>query len=229
MALNEYRRKRNFNKTPEPSGSKIKSTKNYRYLIQKHAASHLHYDFRLELNGVLKSWAVPKGPSLDPKIKRLAMHVEDHPIEYGSFQGTIPKGQYGGGTVMLWDKGTWLPQDENPYAAYQAGNMKFILRGKKLKGLWKLIRTGTENSWLLIKTQDEYAQDQAEYDVTLKEPNSVMTKQTMEQIANNSKKVWHSNRADEDTQNIKLAKKAKTKKTSSVSKNKVVKSVKKKR
>src|ERR1700722_18471079 len=152
MKLKIYRQKRNFKKTPEPSGkSKLKSISSYSFTVQKHAASHLHYDFRLELDGVLKSWAVPKGPCLDPTVKRLAMHVEDHPIEYGTFEGIIPKGEYGGGTVMLWDQGEWEPEGDAKQA-YQKGNLTFKLKGKKLKGLWKLIRTNMNpKSWLLFK------------------------------------------------------------------------------
>src|SRR6202008_5065515 len=136
-----YHAKRDFKITPEPRGrAGAKNARALGYVIQKHAATRLHYDFRLELNGVLLSWAVPKGPSLDPAIKRLAMHVEDHPVEYGSFEGIIPKGQYGGGTVMLWDKGKWFPEDENPKKAYQQGNLTFTLKAKKLNGRFKLIR-----------------------------------------------------------------------------------------
>src|SRR5882672_5197077 len=132
MTLELYRRKRNFRTTPEPAGRVGKRrSRNRSFVIQKHAASHLHYDFRLELNGVLLSWAVPKGPSLDPADKRLAMHVEDHPLEYGQFEGTIPKGQYGGGTVMLWDRGTWEPVG-NAAEGYKQGHLKFDLNGEKL-------------------------------------------------------------------------------------------------
>src|ERR1700722_7784064 len=158
MKLKIYRQKRNFKKTPEPSGkSKLKSISSYSFTVQKHAASHLHYDFRLELDGVLKSWAVPKGPCLDPTVKRLAMHVEDHPIEYGTFEGIIPQGEYGGGTVMLWDRGVWIPEDEDPELAYAKGNLTFNLNAKKLKGKWKLIRINkNDKTWLLIKIQDKY-------------------------------------------------------------------------
>src|ERR671936_2705113 len=136
MALEEYRRKRNFRRTPEPAGEAAahqQADRGLSFVIQKHAARRLHYDFRLELDGVLKSWAIPKGPSLDPGEKRLAVHVEDHPLDYGGFEGIIPKGQYGGGTVLLWDRGTWEPQ-ENPHAGYAKGNLKFILKGEKLRG-----------------------------------------------------------------------------------------------
>src|SRR4051812_49676412 len=134
MALEVYHAKRNFRRTPEPRGSsRPTKRKGWSFVVQKHAASHLHYDFRLELDGVLLSWAVPKGPSLDPADKRLAMHTEDHPIEYGDFEGTIPRGQYGGGTVMLWDQGTWAPLGD-PVASYKKGHLKFELRGKKLTG-----------------------------------------------------------------------------------------------
>src|SRR5437762_4845455 len=140
MGLERYREKRDFRATPEPRG-RVAPRKSHElsYVIQKHAASHLHYDFRLELDGVLVSWAVPKGPSLDPHDKRLAMHVEDHPIEYGTFEGIIPQGQYGGGTVMLWDQGDWIPHG-NPVAMYHQGNIKFELRGKRLRGNWMLLR-----------------------------------------------------------------------------------------
>jgi bifunctional non-homologous end joining protein LigD len=141
--LKKYRSKRNFDVTPEPSGSgpkRASSKTAFAYVIQKHQASHLHYDFRLEWNGVLLSWAIPKGPSLDPSVKRLAAAVEDHPVEYGSFEGVIPDGEYGGGTVMLWDYGTWTPEESDGDAALRKGELKFTLHGKKLKGSWVLIR-----------------------------------------------------------------------------------------
>src|SRR5438034_3808675 len=140
MALERYRQKRDFGTTPEPRGRVgAKKKGQLSFVIQKHAASHLHYDFRLELGGVLLSWAVPKGPSLDPQDKRLAMHVEDHPLEYGGFEGVIPKGEYGGGTVVLWDRGTWRPEGD-PHAGYRAGNLKFALEGEKLRGSWALVK-----------------------------------------------------------------------------------------
>src|SRR6056297_2431404 len=142
--LNEYQQKRQFDRTSEPSGSIAKQKQSKQsdgrtYVIQKHAASRLHYDFRLELNGVLKSWAVPKGPSYDPAEKSLAVHVEDHPLEYASFEGVIPQGQYGGGTVMLWDQGTWQPVGD-PEEDYRTGKLKFHLHGEKLRGMWQLVR-----------------------------------------------------------------------------------------
>src|SRR5690349_2072439 len=141
MGLARYHAKRDFRKTPEPHGRVVRrKPKALSYLIQKHAASHLHYDFRLELDGVLLSWAVPKGPSLDPADKRLAMHVEDHPLEYGAFEGTIPKGQYGGGTVQLWDRGVWKPKSDNPQRDLAKGMLKFELQGKRMHGGWALIR-----------------------------------------------------------------------------------------
>src|SRR5215203_7483104 len=139
--LDRYRAKRDFDKTPEPLESRPRKGKALSFVIQKHAATRLHYDFRLELDGVLLSWSVPKGPSLDPATKRLAMHVEDHPLAYGDFEGIIPKGQYGGGTVLLWDRGSWEPQ-EDPVKGYAAGNLKFTLKGEKLKGGFALIRLG---------------------------------------------------------------------------------------
>jgi len=174
MSLAQYRKKRNFKKTSEPEGT-IADTQSRLFVIQKHAASHLHYDFRLELHGVLKSWAVPKGPCLDPAVKRLAIEVEDHPIAYGSFEGTIPKGQYGAGTVMLWDKGTWEALDKNPYKAWKEGHLRFNVQAEKVKGRWDLIRF-KEKQWFLIKYQDEYARKQDEYDLTVSLPNSVNSK-----------------------------------------------------
>src|SRR5688572_5983892 len=163
MALELYRKKRDFKITPEPKGKAIKrKTKDLTFIIQKHRASHMHYDFRLELNGVLLSWAVPKGPSLDPSHKRLAMQTEDHPIEYGGFEGIIPPKQYGAGTVLLWDRGVWIPK-EDVEAGYRKGRLKFELQGEKLQGGWMLVRShggkydGEKKSWLLIKEDDEYA------------------------------------------------------------------------
>jgi bifunctional non-homologous end joining protein LigD len=164
VALEDYRKKRNFSKTPEPSGDaplkKKKAQDELFFCVQKHLASHLHYDFRLEWNGVLLSWAVPKGPSIDPKDKRLAMQTEDHPFDYGMFEGVIPEG-YGAGIVMLWDHGTWEPESEDVDAALRKGDLKFRLNGYKLKGSWVIVKThgfgGAPNSWLLIKHRDEWA------------------------------------------------------------------------
>ena len=160
MALEEYRRKRNFRSTPEPAPGRVKiKHKQLAYLIQKHAATRLHYDFRLEWQGVLLSWAVTKGPSLNPADKRLAVRTEDHPLEYGGFEGTIPKGEYGGGTVMLWDQGTWEPV-EDAQAGLEHGHLSFVLHGQRLKGRWDLIRMRGDQkreNWLLIKEKDEEA------------------------------------------------------------------------
>jgi len=163
MALDDYRKKRDFTKSPEPSGdkpAKKKAGAPLFFCVQKHLASHLHYDLRLEWNGVLLSWAVPKGPSIDPSDKRLAMHVEDHPVEYGMFEGVIPEG-YGAGIVMLWDYGTWEPESADVDVALRKGDLKFRLNGFKLKGSWVLVRTrgfgGSENSWLVIKHRDDWA------------------------------------------------------------------------
>ena len=144
MDLSEYRRKRDFSKTPEPRGEVVEEQRNaaLRFVVQKHAARRLHYDFRLEMNGVLKSWAIPRGPSLDPAEKRLAVHVEDHPLDYGEFEGVIPEGEYGAGTVLLWDRGTWVPLDPDPEAAYRKGLLRFTLQGEKLHGNWALVRMG---------------------------------------------------------------------------------------
>jgi bifunctional non-homologous end joining protein LigD len=189
MSLTEYQRKRRFDVTPEPSGGKKPARKRGRglvYVVQKHRASQLHYDFRLEWDGVLISWAVPKGPSLDPSVKRLATRVEDHPLDYGGFEGVIPAGEYGGGTVMLWDQGTWVPEEEDAGAALEKGEVKFALRGKKLKGSWVLVRTRgfgknpTRSSWLLIKHRDRYASTK---DVTASEPYSVASHRLLAEIA----------------------------------------------
>lgn len=193
MKLDLYNKKRDFKKTPEPKGKISKKSKNL-FVIQKHAASHLHYDFRLELNGVLLSWAVPKGPCLDPTVKRLAMHVEDHPVEYGGFEGIIPQGEYGGGTVMLWDKGEWISEDANPHDAYRKGHLRFQLKAKKLQGSWSLIRIRKDNkSWLLIKKKDEYARPLNRYDITEEEPNSVLSHESIDEIAENYRSVWGRN------------------------------------
>src|SRR5512136_2385985 len=165
MALEEYRKKRDFKKTPEPAGKTPKrKSKDLFFCVQKHLASALHYDLRLEHDGVLLSWAVPKGPSLDPSVKRLAVHVEDHPLDYADFEGIIPKGEYGGGTVMVWDKGSWYPEEdsrEDPERSYREGHLKFRLEGTKLHGRWMLVRMkpkpGEEDArenWLLFKERD---------------------------------------------------------------------------
>ena len=167
-ALKSYKAKRDFSVTPEPAEGGKTSQQALSFVIQKHWASHLHYDFRLELNGTMKSWAVPKGPSFDTKVKRMAVHVEDHPIAYSSFEGTIPAQQYGAGRVMIWDKGTWHPLGD-PYRDYQTGRLKFELYGHKLHGKWALIRMKskgeTQEPWLLIKEKDEFARSSAEFSV----------------------------------------------------------------
>jgi bifunctional non-homologous end joining protein LigD len=202
MALEEYRKKRDFSKTPEPAGKTVRSSApELFFCVQKHLASHLHYDFRLEHGGVLLSWAVPKGPSLDPKTKRLAMHVEDHPRDYGDFEGVIPEG-YGAGIVMLWDRGTWKPEVPDVDAALKKGDLKFTLDGYKLKGSWVLVRTGGRypgarggsdgRSWLLIKHRDEWAGD---LDIVAFAPLSVKSNGDFEDIlAEKTPAIWRSNR-----------------------------------
>ena len=188
--LSIYRAKRDFSKTAEPSGeTAIAPSQRLRYVIQKHAASRLHYDFRLELDGVLKSWAVTRGPSLDPHDKRLAVEVEDHPLDYGDFEGTIPHGQYGGGTVQLWDRGYWTPQETSaPQTALTAGNLKFKLDGRRLHGSWVLVRMkhdrtgGKRNNWLLIKHRDEFARE-GDNDSLLADDRSVASARPMSAIA----------------------------------------------
>ena len=187
MALEEYREKRKFKITPEPSGKPRKAASDGRrvYVIQKHRATQLHYDFRLEHYGVLLSWAVPKGPSPDPSVKRLAMQVEDHPLEYAEFEGVIPEGEYGGGTVMVWDKGEWSPESDDVDAALKKGDFKFTLNGKKLHGSWVLVRTRgfgskADKSWLLIKHRDKFA---STIDIEEKEPRSVLSGKLLAEIA----------------------------------------------
>ena len=202
MALEKYREKRNFTESPEPAGDvphKSPAGRTPRFFcVQKHLASHLHYDFRLEHNGVLLSWAVPKGPSLDPATKRLAMHVEDHPLEYGEFEGVIPSG-YGAGIVMLWDRGTWTPEVDDVEAALKKGDLKFTLDGYKLKGSWVLVRTkgggwsgGGDRSWLLIKHKDDWA---GAVDIAEFAPLSVKSKGDFADIlANSNPDIWQSHR-----------------------------------
>lgn len=188
MSLDKYKQKRNFRISPEPSGKSLLGARPKRdllYVIQKHRASQLHYDFRLEFKGVLLSWAVPKGPSLDPSVKRLAMQVEDHPLEYGSFEGVIPEGEYGGGTVMVWDNGEWVPEVDDVAATLQKGDLKFTLHGKKLHGSWVLVRTRgfgskPDKSWLLIKHRDKFASTE---DITVTQPRSVLSKRLLADIA----------------------------------------------
>ena len=190
MGLTEYQRKRRFGVTPEPAGKARRGRrgKALRFVVQKHRATRLHYDFRLEWRGVLLSWAVPKGPSLDPTVKRLAMQTEDHPIEYASFEGIIPEGEYGGGTVMVWDHGTWTPEAPNVDAALAKGELKFSLEGRKLAGSWVLVRTdrrgraggGPRSSWLLIKHRDRAATG---VDVAEAKPRSVVSDRLLAEIA----------------------------------------------
>ena len=187
MTLKEYKKKRHFGVSPEPSGKTALANKHDAliYVIQKHRATALHYDFRLEWNGVLLSWAVPKGPSLDSSVKRLAMQVEDHPVEYASFEGVIPEGEYGGGTVMVWDEGTWTPESPDVNAALAKGDLKINLHGKKLKGSWVLVRThgwgsSSGKSWLLIKHRDQYTSTE---DVTIEKPRSIVSNKLLAEIA----------------------------------------------
>ena len=191
MGLTEYKKKRRFSVTPEPAGNatRARRKKTLAFVVQKHRASHLHYDFRLEWDGVLLSWAVPKGPSLDPSVKRLAMQVEDHPLEYAAFEGIIPAGEYGGGTVMIWDRGTWTPETPDVAAALRAGELKFALAGEKLSGSWVLVRTrgypsrgggAGRPTWLLIKHRDDAASDE---DLAETAPRSVVSRRLLAEIA----------------------------------------------
>jgi bifunctional non-homologous end joining protein LigD len=208
--LREYHRKRDFGRTEEPAGDQRRRSRgpSLRFVIQKHAASHLHFDLRLELNGVMKSWAVPKGPSLDPSVKRLAVQVEDHPIEYNTFEGTIPKGEYGGGTVMLWDRGTYTADERTAKESddvavrrgLRAGKLSFSLQGERLSGSFALIRTRGRSrgdagkpQWLLIKHRDATAQPGS--DITAEILTSVDTGRTMREIAGDADRTWHSDRS----------------------------------
>lgn len=189
MALETYRQKRNFKSTPEPEG-KVEAGEGRAFVIQKHDATRLHYDFRLEMDGVLKSWAVTKGPSLVPGEKRLAVHVEDHPLDYGSFEGTIPKGQYGGGTVVLWDRGTWSPIGD-AHKGYAKGHLEFELSGEKLAGCWHLVRMHGKpgekrENWLLIKGDDAFARTETDADILEERPESVKTGRNLEEVADNA-------------------------------------------
>src|ERR1700733_4701108 len=187
-SLAPYRAKRDFSQTEEPSGkAAVAAGKALRFVVQRHDATRLHYDFRLELDGTFKSWAVTKGPSLDPTVKRLAVEVEDHPLDYGDFEGTIPEGQYGGGTVQLWDRGYWMPEGD-PHETFKKGDFKFVLDGERLHGSWVLVRMkwdrkgGKRTNWLLIKHRDEFAQD-GNGEAILAEDRSVASGRPMATIA----------------------------------------------
>jgi bifunctional non-homologous end joining protein LigD len=189
MSLERYEEKRDFSRTKEPRGTRQPASSppaTLRYVVQKHAARNLHYDFRLEWNGALLSWAVPKGPSTDPLVKRLATAVEDHPVEYADFEGVIPEGEYGGGAVMVWDRGTWTPEVPDVDAALGRGDLKFTLHGQKLRGSWVLVRTkgfppgAGEKSWLLIKHRDAAASAD---DILIASPRSVLSDRTLAQVA----------------------------------------------
>jgi len=211
--LSRYKAKRDFKRTQEPSGEpggmrrRVSKAGRLSYLIQKHDASRLHYDFRLEWNGTLMSWAIPKGPSENPDDKRLAVHVEDHPVDYGGFEGTIPAGEYGGGTVMLWDRGTWEPQQDasggvDVDAALRKGKLAFILHGERLKGKWALVRLRArgpkdQDNWLLIKEIDDFVKRSGNL-VTERETVSVASGRSMDEIAH-GQRVWHSNRKGRTT------------------------------
>jgi bifunctional non-homologous end joining protein LigD len=197
--LKKYRSMRDFGDTPEPAGGKPKSTKLPIFVIQKHAATRLHYDFRLEMEGVLKSWAIPKGPSYDPAVKRLAMMTEDHPYDYAAFEGVIPAGNYGGGNVIIWDNGTWefIEPGDDPVKALKSGKLAFRMFGRKMFGEWALVRIkgrpGSKgNEWLLLKHRDEFAN--TDVDVTELAPLSVVSNLSIDEIGA-SKRTWISNRA----------------------------------
>ena len=201
MALREYRRRRNFARTPEPRGGRrAHRSRAPSFVVQKHAARNLHYDFRLEHEGVLWSWAVPKGPSLDPRVKRLAMRTEDHPLEYGDFEGVIPKGEYGGGTVLVWDRGSWSAEGD-PKKALDGGHLDFTLHGEKLRGRWHLVKTRARqkdkrgNAWLLFKGSDDEARPGAARELVEQQPDSVITGKDLAEVSGAAERVWHSNRS----------------------------------
>jgi bifunctional non-homologous end joining protein LigD len=209
MGLETYRKKRDFGRTSEPRGKSRRTSGPHAlaFVVQKHDARRLHYDFRLELEGVLKSWAIPKGPSLDPGVKRLAVETEDHPMEYGDFEGVIPHGEYGGGPVVVWDRGHWKPEGD-PNKGYANGRLKFELEGEKLHGTFHLVRTrgqGNAKSWLLMKSKDASAQPGSDSQIVDEHPESVISGLRVEEVAVDPERVWHSNRSVED--NVKAAKK----------------------
>jgi len=224
--LQTYRAKRDFDVTAEPRGRvAARKSGQLRFVIQRHAATRLHFDLRLELGGVYKSWAVTKVPSLDPATKRLAVEVEDHPLEYGKFEGTIPKGQYGGGTVQLWDRGTWKPKSDDPQRDIAKGMLKFELSGKRMHGGWALIRLRDDprnrtarprHNWLLVKERDEDAHP-GDPEALSSEDTSVSTGRTLDEIASSKRsRVWNSNRADggdsAERRNVRAASNARLKK-----------------
>jgi bifunctional non-homologous end joining protein LigD len=223
MALVKYKQKRDSKITPEPFGGKSNNKNHLIFVVQKHDASRLHYDFRLEMDGVLKSWAVPKGPSMDPKIKHLAMMVEDHPFDYRNFEGIIPKGEYGGGTVIVWDNGTYEPieeikgkkeQEKHLLKQLKSGSLKIKLHGHKLKGEFAFVKTHGmgENAWLMIKHNDEFATTK---DIT-KEDKSVISKKTIKTMESTSEKVWQHGHAEKIKEPQKTVKKKPLKKAAAM-------------
>lgn len=202
MGLETYRKKRDFGRTSEPRGKSRRATRPHElsFVVQKHDARRLHYDFRLELDGVLKSWAIPKGPSLDPSVKRLAVETEDHPIEYGDFEGVIPAGEYGGGAVIVWDRGHWRPTGD-PQKGYASGRLTFELEGEKLHGAFHLVRTngnGKAKSWLLMKSKDASAKPGTDSQLVEEQPLSAQSGRKVEEVAVDPDRVWHSNRDAKD-------------------------------
>jgi bifunctional non-homologous end joining protein LigD len=195
MGLRAYRAKRDFERTREPRGGAVSATGSHSFVVQKHAARQLHYDFRLELDGVLKSWAITRGPSLVPGEKRLAVEVEDHPLEYGTFEGTIPKGQYGGGSVIVWDRGTWEPEGD-PHKSLAKGHLDFRLDGEKLKGRWHLVRMTQRRgekrkNWLLFKATDEQARNASDPDILVDKSQSVVSGRNIDEVGEDDE-VWDS-------------------------------------
>src|SRR6478672_1433211 len=215
--LKKYKQMRDFGDTPEPAGGKPKRGKKPIFVIQKHAATRLHYDFRLEMEGVLKSWAVPKGPSYDPSIKRLAMMTEDHPYDYAAFEGVIPEGNYGAGNVIIWDNGTWefIGPGDDPVKALRSGDLKFKMNGRKMFGEWALFRikgrSPKGNEWLLVKHRDEFANDKV--DVTEVAPQSVVSNRTLEDV--DASRTWQSNRPASSKRAPTIASKLEAKSSSS--------------
>jgi bifunctional non-homologous end joining protein LigD len=200
--LAKYQSMRDFGKTAEPSGKRAPRASGNSFVIQQHAARRMHYDFRLELDGVLLSWSVPKGPSLSPTERRLAVRTEDHPLDYANFEGIIPKGEYGGGTVSVWDRGTWEPES-NAHDAMKRGRLTFRLDGEKLQGKFHLVRTkpqGTQETWLLFKSRDEAANENL--DIVTAKPKSVITGRTLDQIETDADRVWRSNRGARNDEKV---------------------------